>query len=228
MANGKKQEKKPTAAQMERRLNNAILHIDRTKDVKSIFFSDKGLRLTVDPTEGYAIIATMYHRHVYDATTMSGISRPFLYISRLIDIALSNDCEIRDEKGNATGYSFAKLLETLKAKEDQTEYNIATYISWWLHNLFVPVYQISEEAATQFLCWFNYLHNIACQSVFLGEHKDGLTNKQFVEEHDKLMKEMLEGIEEHQIFEPLSDEQRTQQEIEALQEQNLEQNTEAN
>ena len=84
----KMQEKKPTNAQMQRRLERAVLHLDRTKDTVSIYFSDKGLRLTADPTEGYCIIETGYHRHVFNSFTQGGLSRPYTYTTRVIEIAM--------------------------------------------------------------------------------------------------------------------------------------------
>ena len=49
-----KQSKKPTNAQLEKRLKCALLHIDKTKDTKSIYFDDKGLRLTIN--DDFALI----------------------------------------------------------------------------------------------------------------------------------------------------------------------------
>ena len=73
-----------------------------------------------------------------------------------------------------------------------------------------------------------YLNHIATQHIFLEEHKDGMTNKEFIEEYNKLMAQFLENITEAPIFEPLSDEQRMQAEIEALNEQEMEQQMENN
>ena len=56
------EQKKPTKAQMARRLSNAIVLVEKTKDTQSVFFSDKGVRLTV--TEDKAVIATGFHQHV--------------------------------------------------------------------------------------------------------------------------------------------------------------------
>lgn len=212
---GFKEEKKPTAAQMERRLKNALIHIDLTKNTRSIYFSDKGLRL-VD-TDDEILIQTGFHTHVFRKLTNAGYSRPCLYVSRFIDIATGDDCETDG------GYSYSKLFDVLKAKEDHTEFNIATYVDWWLYNIFSPLYSIDENAASQFHVYFDYLSNIATQQVYLSEHKDGMTNKQFVEEHKKLMDEFLENLTEAPIFEPMSDEQRMKQEIDALREQEVEQ-----
>lgn len=212
---GFKEKKKPTAAQMERRLKNALIHVDLTKNTRSIYFSDKGLRLIDSDDE--VLIQTGFHTHVFSKLTNAGYSRPCLYVARFVDIALENDCKTED------GYSYSKLFEVLKAKEDQNEFNIATYVDWWLSIIFAPLYAIDENAASQFNVYYKYLSHIATQHIFLSEHKDGMTNKQFVEEHDKLMKQFLENMQENQMFVPLSDEERMKQEIEAMQEQEVEQ-----
>ena len=37
------EQKKPTKAQIENRIKHAIVHVDRTKDTKNVYFDDKGL-----------------------------------------------------------------------------------------------------------------------------------------------------------------------------------------
>lgn len=217
---GFKKEKKLTAAQLERRLLNAVMHIDRTSKTQEIYFSDKGLRL-ID-CEEHVLVQTGFHTHVFSKVTSSGYSRPALYVSRLIDIAIENDPVVENSKGEKS-YSLSRLIEILKEKEDKTEYNIVTYVSWWLEIVFAPLYAIDENAASQFNVYFKYLNHIATQHIFLSEHKDGLTNKQFVKEHDELMDEFLKNIEESQIFEPMSDEQLMKQNMEAMQQQEAEQ-----
>ena len=170
------EQKKPTNAQLQKRIANALIHIDRTKDTESIFFVDKGLRLTVN--EDYAIIATGFHRHVFNNFTSSGISRPYLYTKRVIEIANENIVAVETEDG----YSFAKLLEVLKAKEDKSEYNILTYYEWFVFNCFQPLYSIGESEVESFLVYEAYLHNIARQAVLLSEKKEDMTNKQFFNE----------------------------------------------
>lgn len=217
---GFKQEKKLTAAQLERRLLNAVMHIDKTKNTREIYFSDKGLRL-VDCDE-HVLIQTGFHTHVFSKVTANGYSRPALYTSRLIDIAIGNDPVVENSKGEKS-YSLSRLIEILKEKEDKTGYNIVTYVSWWLEIVFAPLYAIDENAASQFNVYFKYLNHIATQHIFLSEHKEGLTNKQFVKEHNELMDEFLKNIEESQIFEPMSDEQLVKQNMEAMQQLEAEQ-----
>ena len=204
------EQKKPTNAQLQKRIANALIHIDKTKDTESIFFSDKGLRLTTN--EDVAIIATGFHRHVFNNFTSSGISRPYLYTKRVIEIANENLKDIEVDGG----YSFQRLLEVLKAKEDKSEYNIVTYVSWWLEIIFAPLYSIDESEAGSFLVYEAYLHNIARQAVLLSEKKEDMTNKQFFENVIKNMQDFIEGVDERVIFHKMSDEEMAQANIEAL------------
>jgi len=204
------EQKKPTNSQLQKRIANALIHIDKTKDTQSIFFSDKGLRLTVN--EDVAIITTGFHRHVFNNLTNAGVSRPYIYTKRVIEIANENLKNIEVDGG----YSFQKLLEVLKAKEDKSEYNIVTYVSWWLEIIFAPLYSIDESEAGSFLVYEAYLHHIARQAVLLSEKKENVTNKMFFDEVIKNMQNFIEGVDERVIFHKMTDEEMAQANIEAL------------
>ena len=214
---------KPTNAQLLRRIQKSPLHLDFTKNTVSVYFSDKGLRLTVDDTEGYALIATGYHTHYFQNWTSQGISRPYLYTKRIIEIANEHLEEIKTDNG----YSFQRLLEVLKAKEDKSEYNIVTYVSWWLEIIFAPLYSIDESEAGSFLVYEAYLHHIARQAVLLSEKKKNMTNKQFFDEVIKNMQDFIKGVDERVIFHKMSDEEMAQANIEALTQNEQEQAMEA-
>ena len=205
--------RKPTNGQLQRRIDNALLHIDKTKDTENIFFSDKGLRVTVN--EEYAIIETNYHRHVFSNITSGGISRPWLYAKKFVDIANDNDCKNND------GYSFRMLWENLKKKEDKTEYNLCVYFEWWLYNIFSPLYSIGESDAESFMVYEDYLHNIARQSILLSEKTEDITNKRFIEMVIDKIKEYSGNIEENVILKKKTDEEIINENIEAIQEQEI-------
>lgn len=211
------EQKKPTKAQMERRLSNAIVLVEKTKDTQSVFFSDKGVRLTV--TEDKAVIATGFHQHVFDAYNMGGMSRPYLYTKRIVELALENDCEVRDDKGNPTGYAYAALLETLKKKEDKSEYNIAYYYSWYLLNIFAPLYNVGETEIETFVTYFDYICNIARNAILLDERKEDMTNKMFIEKFLENIKEFTDEINVSVIIPKKSDDEVMQENLDALQEQ---------
>lgn len=185
-------EQKVTKKQIEKRMQNAIVFIPSSKDDESIFFSDKGLRITV--TNEYAVIATGYHRHVFDAYTASGVSRPWLYSKRVVEIASENDCRTDN------GYSFAKLLETLKAKENQSEYNVCVFTEWWMRNCFSPLYSVGETLAESFNVYIDYVYNIAKNSILLSEKTEDMTNKAFVAKLLDNIKEFTADIDEQVIF----------------------------
>ena len=209
-----REQKKETKAQLERRIKQAVVFVEKDKDTKSVFFSDKGLRLTV--TSDTAVVETGYHRHLFSHITNTGISRPYLYISRLVDIALDNDCLTEN------GLSFFKLLATLKDKTEQAEYNIATFVDWWLFNIFQPLFLIGESEVESFLVYEDYLHNIARNSIVLSEKTDDVTNKSFINRIGELMQEFTANMNERTLFEKKTDEQVMQENINAIQEQELE------
>ena len=204
------QKKKPTNAQLQKRIENAIVFVPKTKDTISIFFSDKGVRLVAD-TDG-CVIETNYHRHVYSNITSAGVSRPYLYTKRIIEIANDNLDAIKTE----SGYSYQRLIEVLKAKEDKTEYNIVTYYGWWLMVIFDGLYSISEDEVSSWLVYFKYINILATNSIILEEHKEDVTNKQFVEQFISRIKEFTDIVDERILFHALSDEERMKQEIDAI------------
>lgn len=206
-----------TKEHLQRRILNAPIHVDKTKDTKEVYFNDKLLRLTVDESEGYAIVGTLNHKHLFSRITPNGVSKPYLYISHFVDMALENDCTIKDDKGNLTR-SYAKLMNVLDSKEDKTDFKIATYVDWYLFNIFTPLYSISEDAVGNLRVYLQYLHNIAISSVLLGEHKEGLTSKQFVEEYKKTFNDFVDNISDYQIFAPLDSDEVKKQNDKAEQE----------
>ena len=211
---GFKEEKKPTASQLERRLMNAVVHIDKTKDTQSIYFSDKGLRITVD--KEYAIIETGFHRHIFTSFTSAGLSRPYLYTKRFLEAALEHEKEIVTE----SGYSYERLFAVLKEdEENKVKYNIAQYVDWWLFNIYAPLYSIGESEAETFLVYESFIHNLARQNVILEEKTDDMTNVQFLDRVQKMEKDFTANIDESVIFKKLTDEELVKSEIEAVQEQ---------
>ena len=204
---------KPTNKQLQRRIEKSPLHLDLTKSTKSIFFSDKGVRLTID--DDYAIVAFGYSQTVFSNYNISGISRPWLYVKRVIEIADENAKAMKTD----TGYSFALLLATLK---DKAEYNIITYFDWWLTNLFSPQFSIGETDIESFLVFEDYIHNIARNTILLDQRNEDMTNQQFIDRLIGHIKEFTADVQESVILHKKTDEQIMSENIAAEQEQTME------
>ena len=209
------QQKKHTKGDLEKKMRSAVVFVPKDRETISVYFDDKGLRLTA--TEDFAIIATGAHQHVFRSVTVAGVSRPYLYTKRFIEFALENDCTVKDENGN-TVRSYAKLFSILKQKEDNKEYNLCWYIDLWLNNIFSPLYSIDETEIASFLVYEQYLHNVARSQVILSEHTEDMTNLQFVDALIDNEKKYLEGMKEAVVIHKKTDEEKTQEEVAALQE----------
>lgn len=209
------QKKKVTNAQLQRRMQNALVFVPRDKSYQGIYFSDKGLRLEV--TKDAAVVSTGFHSHVFTNITNAGLSRPWLYTKRVIEIANKHleDCKTEH------GYSYHKLLEILRAKEDRSEFNICIYVDWWIFNCFQPLYSVGESDAEAFLVYEAYMHNLARNAVLLSEKNEDVTNRQFIERVIANQKEYLKDMEEDVIFHKKTDEQLAKENVEAVQEQEL-------
>lgn len=218
MGKGIAMKTEPSKEQLKKRLHHAAIHLDRTKDTKSVYFSDRGMRLTYDESVGFALVATNFHTHCFRRIVSGGESRPYLYIKQVVDYALDpeNDCHVEDGKGNVIGYSYRKLTEVLDKKEDKNPYLIANYAGWWLDNIMAPLYSIAEQKQFMFLTYFNFIHNVSCNEVFLSEHKEGMTNRQFCEACIAKAQELLADMKEEEMFTALSDEEKMKAEAEAM------------
>ena len=215
------EQKKETRATIERKIKNAVVFVPKDKSTASIFFSDKGVRLTV--TMDSAVIAFGYSQTIYSNFTAAGISRPYLYTKRIIEIANENLKDIEVDGG----YSYHRLLDVLNEKEDKSEYNIVTYFSLFLQNLFSPQYGIAEDEVSSFLVYEDYIHNIAKNSVLLSERNEDLTNKQFIDKVIANIKNFTDNLEESVLLHKKTDEEIAKENIEAAQEQELNESLEA-
>ena len=214
-----KEKRKQTNGQLQRRIDRAVVHIDRTKDTKEVFFSDKGLRIIVN--DDCAVIETGYHKHVFDYITNNGVSRPYLYSRRLVEIALESNV-VSD-----SGYTYSGLMDALQKKEDKAEYNICWFIDKWLMNIFHPLYEIGETEIQAFLVYEDYIHAIARNSILLGEHNEDITNKQFVAEIIANIKEYTDNLKEEVVIAKKTDDEIVEESIKAINEQETEDAMEA-
>lgn len=206
--NGAKAQKKPTNKQLEGRIKNALVHIDKDKSYKSVYFVDRGLR--IETTDDFAVLSTNYHQHIFSRYSAADMfSRPYGYLSRLVEIAIENDCTTKD------GYSFAKLMSVLNEKEDKTECNIVTIADWYIININAPLYRLRESEVGLTLTYLEYLFNIST-NITIGEEKSkDMTNHQFVKSVLAKIKDGFKNQNEFVMFKKLTDEEIAKQIAEA-------------
>lgn len=134
----------------------------------------------------------------------------------MIETALDNNAWVKDENGELR-YSYTKLMEILKSKEDKNDYNIATYYDWWLFIIFNPLYSIAENEVSSWLVFFKYVQSLATSSILLEEHTKDVTNKQFIEKFKTLIDEFTKEVDERVILHKLTDDEFAKEQIDALQ-----------
>lgn len=201
--------------QLIKTLERAVVFVEHDKDYRGIYFDDKGLKLEI--TSDFAVISTMSHRHVFNKVTASGISRPYLYVEKMIEFAATVDCIVKDKNGNVTR-SYSKMMHELQQKSgsDGTGYNIVWYVDKWLYNIFQPLYTIDETEAGAFFVYFDYLGGIAKNAIILEERKEDLTNKGFIEKFIGYVKDFTDNLTENVIFKKKTDDEKIKEEVEAM------------
>lgn len=207
---------KVTKAQLEKRLQRAVLHIDRDRDYQAVYFSDKGLRLEV--TKDYCVVSTMAHSHVFHYLTGAGeVSRPYLYTKRFIELAHELKPIMEDKDGGY--YSYTLLMELLKKDDDRKDdYAIAFFCDMWFFAIFQNLYIIGEWDSASFITYLSYVCGITRNYILLDEHKEDMTNHEFVNLFVKKIKELTGELEEQVIIKKKTDEELNKENAIALEE----------
>lgn len=215
--------KKETNGTLQRKIKNAVVFVEKTKETKSVYFKDRGMHLTV--TEDYAVIETNFHRHVFNAVTSSGYSRPYLYTSMIIDTALG--CSDKTQEG----YSYQKMLEELHKRDNQAEYNNAVFFDWYAQSIFDPLYQIGENQADAFFVFESYIHTLSKNMMLIDssdeEGNKDITAREFIEGICEKMREFGKNADEYIVLHKRSAEEKVSEEAAALSEIENEQTIDA-
>ena len=108
------QKKKPTNAQLQKRIENAIVFVPKTKDTISIFFSDKGVRLVADNLDYLAAAI----KCIRNSSCASGMLNIYVAASTDADDAATL---ILSEFSTSAGMMAVAVDETVKIKEECAE-----------------------------------------------------------------------------------------------------------
>ena len=124
------EQKKATRGELEKRIKNAQLIVDKGKNYKAFYFADRGIGIYI--CQDYIVSTTNFHQHVWNRIDAMGYNTTCLMLESLVDIANAHSEEIQDknEKGEVY-YSLDKLriLDTLT----ETEKIIIQMTEKWLY-----------------------------------------------------------------------------------------------
>ena len=124
------EQKKATRGELEKRIKNAQLIVDKGKNYKAFYFADRGIGIYI--CQDYIVSTTNFHQHVWNRIDAMGYNTTCLMLESLVDIANTHSEEIQDknEKGEIY-YSLDKLrlIDTLT----ETEKIIIQMTEKWLY-----------------------------------------------------------------------------------------------
>ena len=215
---GQKADKKPTNAQLQRRIDTAIIHMERTKDTKEIFFDDRNIRVVVN--EDMALLSNGIYSTTFQRYFFGGESNQYACLSLLVDCAKKYETKIitQDKKGNKFR-SFA-LLSKVMQEENDNDHTWILVLSWYIYVFEANIALAPREDFTNavfYNLYEKFAHSAASLEQYSKEHKDGMTNKEYFKAiADKLI-EIADDMNEDKMFEPMSDEEMAKKEMEALQ-----------
>ena len=219
MNNGFKEEKKPTAAQLERRLKNAILFMDKTKDTKEVFFDDRGMRVVVN--EDMAFISNSVYTSIFHRVYSHGETNHYLCLKMLVELAekYKDKIIIKDEKGNV--YRSYGLLNKVVNEEKDEARTWLFIMDRWLYNYETNITLAPREDfdnVTFFVTYEKFIHSVCCNKIIGGEHAEPMSNKDYIRAVANELLRVADEEQEQPMFIPLSDEEKAKREMEAIQE----------
>lgn len=134
------EQKKVTKKQLEKRIANAELFIDKAE--KAVYFGDLGIGIYI--CKDCVIAKTNFHYHIWKKVNSSYLSMPSIYLEKLVEIANEHLDEIvnKNKKGE-TFHSFNKL-QNLKTISD-SERNIIVQCEMFLYVINNSIYSIGMK-----------------------------------------------------------------------------------
>lgn len=215
---GQKADKKPTNAQLQRRIDTAIIHMERTKDTKEVFFDDRNIRVVVN--ENMALLSNGVYCTTFQRYFFGGESNQYACLALLVECANKYDDKIitQDKKGNK--FRSFSLLSKVMQEENDKDYTWILVLSWYIYIFEANIALAPREDFTNavfYNLYEKYAHSAVSLEQYMKEHKDGMTNKEYFKAiADKLLA-VANDMNEDKMFEPMSDEERMKKELEALQ-----------
>ena len=222
------EQKKPTNAQLQKRISRAIVHIDRTKDTKEVFFDDRGIRIVI--SDERAIISQLSFMMTFDEIVSGGYSRNYMVLNRMVEMVDEYDCVVVNEKGEKS-VSFWKLYDSVKnsTKEGhEADNGIITKFIIWFGVMQSSMFMLSERTDFTFALGTQYAMNGIISGSISKFYEKDMTNKELLAEIAKEFDTYRDSVkEEFVVMKKETEEDRKQAIANAIQEQEQEQAMEA-
>lgn len=170
------EKKKATRAELEKRIKNAELIIEKGKGYKHISFTDIGVSISV--CKDYVTCSTNFHHHVWNRLTSNDISAPYLYFDYFMDVVLSHldDIKIKLEDKSIV-YSFEKLIGLTSLTK--AEHILINIVEKFIYVNNDPLYKIGTDDVdiTALMLSFNTLR--AKGATFLEDYEGDIMKNDF-------------------------------------------------
>lgn len=219
------EKKKPTNAQLQKRISKAVIHIDRTKDTKEVFFDDRGIRIVI--SDGRAIISQLSFMMAFDEIVSGGYSRNYMVLNRIAEMVDDYDCIETNEKGEKS-VSFWKLYDSVKnsTKEGhEADNGIITMFIIWFGVMQSSMFLLSERSDYTFALGTQYAMNGIISGSISKFYEKDMTNKELLSEIAKEFDNYRKGVEEEfVVMKKETEEDRKQAIANAMQETLLQKN----
>lgn len=213
-----KNQKRPTNGQLQKRLERAVLHIDRTKDTKEVFFDDRGIRIII--SDERAIISQLSFMMTFDEIVSGGYSRNYMVLNRVVEMVDEYDCVVVNKKGEKC-FSFWKLYDSVKnsTKEGhEADNGIITKFIVWFSVMQSSMFLLSERTDFTFALGTQYAMNSIISGSISKFYEKDMTNKELLTEIAKGFDDYRNGVEEEfVVMKKESEEDRKQAIADAIQ-----------
>ena len=216
------QEKKLTNAQLQKRLKNAVLHIDKTKAYRAVMFADRNLKIEIE--DDVAIISRLSYSLCFNKVVAGGYSRVYMILANVVDMVKRYDCiKENDKVGKFTSYW--KLWDAVREKEaEQGDLGVLTIFSVWFDVLQSTLFLCPEKADETFALNTIYVLNTYVHGVLAKPYDKDMTNKELMIEIANEVNEYIAQMgDEYLVLHKETKEEQEQAVADALAEEQVEQ-----
>lgn len=171
--------KKPSKAQLESKIENAILLVEKGKEFKAFRFSDMGISIKI--CQDYTMLESNFHRNVWNNITSNGYSNVYVLLNEVVSIAtqLKDDIAVKNDKDEIE-YHFGKLKDLDYIP--QADKNILNLFEKWVYLLNDSPFMIGSEKINILSIVSSYIIWLSKNQILYSERNEDLTINKFYNE----------------------------------------------